>query len=171
MRYRFVMLAILMACSSHNSSTANSDGAGGGSGSGGSGAACTSDTMCAEPTPYCDTQIDQCVECLSDTNCGANRTCNTTTHACVQCGSDSQCGGQTPYCSPAGECVQCTADGNCGSDDVCNQTSFMCVPKCGSNADCKGVERGVCDTTDMECVQCLTGSDCMNALDKVCNAT
>ena len=168
MRTRFVILTILVACSNHNASVPSADSRPAGSGSA---AACTSDTQCAQPTPYCDAPIDQCVQCLSDTNCGPNRTCNMTTHACVQCGSDSQCGGQLPYCSPAGTCVQCTSDGNCMATQVCDQTSFTCVPKCGSNADCPRV-RGVCDTMDDECVECLTGSDCANnALDKVCRTT
>src|ERR1700689_5518794 len=30
---------------------------------------CTTDQNCAQPTPYCDAEDDQCVQCLSDTNC------------------------------------------------------------------------------------------------------
>src|SRR5579859_2353655 len=76
------------------------------------GGACTSDAMCARPTPYCEPTTQVCVECIASPNCGRNLNC-APTHTCVQCLDNSQCGGATPYCSPNYDCVPCLADANC----------------------------------------------------------
>lgn len=135
------------------------------------GPACTTDTSCAQPTPYCDTQIDQCVQCLSDTNCGNNRHCSAS-HTCVQCTSDANCGGQTPYCSPTGACVQCLSQTNCPTNDTCDTTNgYHCVPSCTSDAQCHA-PLPKCDTQDGYCVQCLASTDCTNATTgHVCNTS
>jgi hypothetical protein len=40
--------------------------------------ACTTNTDCAAPTPLCDQQrdVNACVQCIHDKDCGANGSCN-----------------------------------------------------------------------------------------------
>jgi len=161
-----------------------------------SGPPCTSDVQCSQPTPYCDTPANVCVQCLGDPNCNngqnGNRFCNLGSHTCVQCNTSAQCGGQNPYCSAGGSCVQCLAGGNCGQNQKCNLTTFQCVtgcttdPQCSqptaycdtilgycveclSNTNCANPQRPICDTSTNTCVQCQIDTDCKNPQQPRCN--
>jgi hypothetical protein len=76
---------------------------------------CTTNGVCADPRPYCDTARGLCVECQGDANCGSQggQVCDMTTFRCVDCNSDTDCGGGNPYCTPTHQCVECLTDANC----------------------------------------------------------
>lgn len=152
-------ISLAVACHNKSSSQSASDG---------NAPTCSDDTTCAQPLPYCDQSIGECVQCLSDTNCGDNRSCNADSHKCVQCATDSQCGGQLPYCSTDGSCVQCVADGNCPTGDGCDQTNNRCFVKCTTSAMCHD-PTALCDTATSHCVECLANTDCKIALAPVCD--
>ena len=100
---------------------------------------CEDDSLCATPTPRCDTTAKPhaCVACLGPSDCsGAAPSCDVGTHACVPCqpkGPLACADAAHPLCVTAGpltvgSCVQCTpldvslcmggacqADGTCGA--------------------------------------------------------
>ncbi len=52
---------------------------------------CTSDALCAAPTPRCAPEFRACVACLTASDCGAGQAC-TRDYACVPCANGSICG-------------------------------------------------------------------------------
>ena len=120
--------------------------------------ACSNDGTCPPGTPYCDTKLGYCVQCVGDANCGTNRVCSAN-DTCVTCTSDSQCSAPTAHCSAAGACVMCTDTTQCTAGQQCNTNTNKCVAGCGSNGDC-GSAAPICNTAQMYCVDCLQSSDC-----------
>jgi hypothetical protein len=126
--------------------------------------ACTRAMACAAPTPYC--YIDDCVECLTDDNCG-NDNCDPVAHVCVKCVTSGDCMNDRPYCHES-ECVECLESANCGDDSLtCDLRDNRCKPRCVSDDGCSG-SKTICSPSSELCVQCLVNSDC--AADKpYCN--
>ncbi|MBN1612547.1 MAG: hypothetical protein JW940_38310 [Polyangiaceae bacterium] len=120
------------------------------------------DGDCAVPSPYCYTGSHECVECLTDTNCG-NEICASATHTCQQCQSSEDCAGPKPYCLD-GACVECTAAGDCTKPDkTCDPIDHKRVPVCGANGDCTESKRPFCWAAQNVCVECLGDEDCASA--------
>lgn len=124
----------------------------------GAGPPCTGDGMCPPDFPYCDTHAGVCVECVGDANCGSGRFCSMV-EQCVHCLTDTQCSGGMPHCTVGGDCVECIDASHCGSGETCNTSTQRCVAGCGSNGDCRA-PNPVCDTTRMYCVGCVQSTDC-----------
>jgi len=68
---------------------------------------CTSDDDCEDPTPYCDTQSETCVECLEAGHCDDDNEC--TTDSC--------------------------SSGSCNNEDVADDTACTGGNCCGGNCD------------------------------------
>lgn len=83
------------------------------------------------------------VECVSDDNCAGGRSC--VGHQCVDCVSDGQCGAFGVCRDNACQCVECRFGDQCAFDQRCAQNT--CVDFCDAgrvfvsandgNADCK----------------------------------
>ncbi len=105
-------------------------------------AECTPDDLgnCL-PGQLCNAQ-QQCVQCITDTDCGPGTACNTGTGSCYSiinsCESDDDCTGGK-RCAPASnECItpQCEGDAQCQQQDsrsLCDLNTFTCYLP---SADC-----------------------------------
>lgn len=123
----------------------------------GASTACTSDAVCAPPTPYCNPATSVCVECLSDTNCAGTREPHcSATNSCVAlpCAGDAQCASGQP----------CRTNADCGGAGFCDTRTNTCSGSaaCTSNAQCGGTTP-ICDTARSSCVECLSNADCSGA--------
>ena len=123
---------------------------------------CTGDSMCASPTPACDTTKFTCVQCTASNSSACTGTtplCNTTSETCVPCNGDNGDTNSTEPC-PMGS-PTCTLSG----------TGAGACGKCTTNTDCDGHPLGpVCDTTSGACgMGCFQDSDC-NTTTQWCNA-
>ncbi|MGC4122126.1 MAG: MYXO-CTERM sorting domain-containing protein [Myxococcales bacterium] len=130
-------------------------------------------TVCAAPTPNCDTNLGSCAECASNAQCASvsgkpicdavTRTCracteadcdgtwrcNTNSGGCVECLSNDDCSNPRPTCSPTLSCVACTNNGDCtiGANLIC-QTA---PPFNGSCTECAFDDVNYCDSTEPAC--------------------
>jgi hypothetical protein len=90
-------------------------------------ASCTSDAMCMNQTPKCDTSKMYCVQCLASADCAnapLGKICDTQDNRCVQCLLDSDCSamtGRTKCNTQANFCVQCVMTADCPMGQTCNQ--------------------------------------------------
>lgn len=127
----------------------------------------------------CDEADDQCVQCLTDAQCGG-QVCDTESNTCVQCLTDAQCGGDTPICnSETNTCEGCDSDTECSAGTVCHSTGActecnsdaQCggtTPVCNASGTCEGCDNnddciglGVCDESGSGmCVQCNGPAEC-----------
>ncbi len=149
-------------------------------------AGCTSDAMCAAPTPRCDLGSNQCVPCLGPGDCNGpeGKTCMPFAFQCgcitgLECASFSCVQGSCciqKKCA-TGQCGQiddgCGGKLNCGAcpTGICGQTSCIgsvCTP---GSADCPGKERCLFEpgsktyrcSADTEGNTCLYKSDCWSS--------
>ena len=134
---------------------------------------CASNADCVgEATgEVCDTDTNQCVECLVENDCvghASGERCHLTYNVCVECLSGDDC--QTallPLCHlDAGVCVECLSNTDCVGDpdgEVCGAGN-VCggETSCSGPSDCSGNPDGdVCDVDTGDCVECLTEADCV----------
>jgi hypothetical protein len=108
-------------------------------------------SVCDARNPICDTTTNQCVECLTKTDC-------------------TQAG--TTLCEPnSKECVQCLTASDCSANQTCNPQEFECVSVCATNADCaNSSETPVCNPSTKTCVGCVNNSDCTLPASSICSA-
>jgi hypothetical protein len=126
---------------------------------------------CSGSTTHC-VGNGQCVACASDADCPAPaacavKHCNVGTGACEPQPAPKQTAcGSSKMCDGAGMCVECLADSDCGDPGLCkvkscNQSTHTCQPQnAGASVSCGGGKH--CDRG--ECVQCSSGSDCVDQL-------
>ena len=146
---------------------------------------------CSDPTPICNPQTSECVQCLSNDDCNteAGQFCNVSTKTC-EVDICSACVDPYPACAEINgqfSCVQCTQDSDCASG-ACNETTYFCeggtgtapdTCKCTSDADCPTNTQFTlkCDTSvglcyDIEgncdgisaCCDVASGSECISIL-------
>ena len=121
------------------------------------------------------------IGCDSGDACPMGTVCELVAGVCVPCLAASDCSGATPVCDVAShKCVGCLADGDCMPGNVCHAqmcaagcsashpacpngqacslTSGACVG-CVTDADCKSASTPRCDTTQNQCVSCLSTND------------
>ncbi len=122
--------------------------------------ACTVDTDCSAPTPYCDPQSYVCVACQKDTDCkdSAKPQCNG--GACVSCRC-AQTNKEKPICIKNSDdsvtCVACLKSSDCGAPTpTCNTKTNVCEAACKLDSDCPSPQ--FCDGG--QCVDCKTRNDC-----------
>jgi hypothetical protein len=84
---------------------------------GDAGKSCASSDDCTRPAVHCHPARHECVECLSNRNCGFGLVCDVASGVCAGCASDGDCPVETPYCA-SGACVECRTDANCGNQGV-----------------------------------------------------
>ncbi|QQR88925.1 MAG: hypothetical protein IPJ88_11925 [Myxococcales bacterium] len=97
--------------------------------------------FCEDPQPYCNTDLKQCVSCLSSTE------------HCLAA--------EASFCSDAGSCTGCTQDTDCAhieNKGVCDTTTNTCIA-CDSNDDCTDPQSPLCLVSSGTCVQCFVGQD------------
>ncbi|MFE8603109.1 hypothetical protein [Archangium violaceum] len=118
-------------------------------------ASCEGGAACPSLVPHCEDSSRKCVECLEDTDCGADETClynicNLTEG--TQCVRPSDCLGYDRCDEASGRCVGCDSNSDCTDGARCIRA--VCVP-CTADAHCGG------DTVcrDAKCVP-LEASDC-----------
>ena len=135
---------------------------------------CLTDTDCG-PNSSC--QEGQCVYgCQGDADCTTAEYphCDTDIRQCVQCVSNDQCNGTAPYCDVNGYrdvCVPCLEDIHCNSTILpkCDVDQHTCV-QCLTNIDCltKGLTLPYCNVAQHICQECLVDSDCDGDAHKAC---
>ena len=139
---------------------AGPSGDGGPGGDGGpSGDTCTTTADCASRVNFqvCDVTTRTCVECLTDSQCPSGETCehDDTCHGTQACTSDNSC-------NNASSCVMGGADGG-----VCMVTPGQCE----STQDCITQLLKFCNTSTLQCVQCLTAGDCSSTGAATCSSS
>ena len=146
-----------------STSASGGSGSGGDSGSGGSGggtteAECMSRGDCDEDE-YCDPFLDECVECLYDSQCANGQQCHR--QACepiVDCGNSLDCPDDQVCDTTRARCVECSTDEDCGDDAACENSLCVPIESCNNSLDCSGSL--VCDTSRDRCVRCVSSNDC-----------
>lgn len=134
---------------------------------------CTRDSDCGPERPLCDTNENRCVTCLGAErgSCtGATPACDDQTQECVECsqGQTEACTGTRPQCeADLHRCVECLRNEDCSSPARPRCADYACAG-CRSNADCRDSQATVCDLSG-ECVQCVQQSDCTSQED--CDAS
>lgn len=145
---------------------------------------CETTGECVAPTPYFNSTLGKCVQCLNNTQCG-NGSCNTATGVC-EGDVCATCVDPYPACALVGGdyyCVQCTDDSYCGTGGTCNLETYSCeggtvIPgdACESDADCDpgitgfdlacDVDSGLCYDKGGACddvtAYCVGGYDCLS---------
>lgn len=159
--------------------------AGGSGGSGGSGGTsdggtggnsitidCNEDADCENASMVCDPLLEQCVECLFDSDCDTGERCEA--RACVDsvnCSSSTDCidvEGAEACDTTQGHCVQCVYAGDCPGTADC--IAHKCRPylPCSNSLDCP--DQQVCNTSTFRCVQCVSDNDCDDGLSCAANS-
>ena len=84
---------------------------------------------CSGAMPFCDETINQCVECLADTDCDDGDYCNwVETCGSGSCqGGSNPCSGNTPACDETSDTCVCQTDANCSDGLACTGTE-TCDP-------------------------------------------
>lgn len=131
------------------------------------------------PTLVCSPQHTCVPGCTENSQCqapfGQARVCDTTTNQCVQCVTNTDCAaggdaGRPTLCTAQHTCtLGCNADDDCAQNPTrrhCDTATSLCV-QCASSADC-GQQAPYCFTDTGSCVACLTDANCANA-GGVCN--
>lgn len=123
---------------------------------------CRSDNDCTAHGLLCDPLTEVCVECLSDSHCGALEHCrDRRCEGFTPCASSLDCASApgAPICDEAlSECVECVFADDCTAPATC--TNNTCVPytPCLSSRDCPHGE--VCDEARNRCAACVFDNDC-----------
>ncbi len=124
--------------------------------------ACTTDADCRGATPVCDQLAHQCVQCLFDTQCGADAQCNGKLCVAVTaCNSSLDCVHvpAATICDPVKRtCVQCVAPTDCTGTADCIQNHCVPYDPCKTSLDCPAGK--VCASLLGRCVECETDLDC-----------
>ncbi|GAB4295233.1 MAG: hypothetical protein Kow0090_10090 [Myxococcota bacterium] len=102
---------------------------------------CITDSDCQPPTKYCDIDTKTCMQCYTNSDCGANEYCNSTSHRChcdfLTCAG--ACCGKGETCYNAACCLPDCAGKQCG-DDKCGGE----CGKCAENEICDGAQQCKC---------------------------
>ena len=118
---------------------------------------CATTGACQAPTPI--KMVDgTCVECTSDSNCGASTVgpkCDLSTHKCAASSATNQCSAcVAPYpgcvqINGTWSCVECTTDADCAAKNAgkCNSTTYTCA---GTVSGGTGPTSGTCKA-DTDC--------------------
>lgn len=85
---------------------------------------------------------------------------------CVECDSDTDCGAAKPACVQ-NTCVACRVDEQCPEDKVCQTAAYRCTEPCIENAQCTDKNRKLCDVERGWCVPCLLPADCAD--NRICD--
>jgi hypothetical protein len=93
--------------------------------------ACAGPEGCADPRrPLCDVATGSCVECNTREQCAEpQRPACTPEHDCVECLTDDDCGAAEPACLANRRCGQCSRDSHCQAEQRCDLLSARCVPR------------------------------------------
>jgi hypothetical protein len=124
---------------------------------------CVDDATCRdEAKSHCDPVVNECVACLTSSQCtgrDASR-CNAL-HQCVPCTDSTQCESDAPVCNSAGRCVACIDDSTCiPGVSVCDIPSGNCVG-CSGNGDCaQDPTLARCDVPNHACAACQSSTQC-----------
>lgn len=127
---------------------------------------CTDDTDCPG-ADTCDTTTGECVECLTNDDCGTDETCIegecdagcTTDEDCplfFACGEDGLC--TETGCTTQRECILFTGR----ADAECDEASGQCRIPCEENAECG--ELNVCQDGTCVFLGCDTDVECRSYL-------
>jgi len=109
--------------------------------------ACHQNSDCGAAGQIC--QFGQCVDCLTNTQCG-QLVCQS--GKCVACTKSSDCSAGN-VCSVAGRCVQCVSNSDCAVNQQCVTNS--CFNQCSNDTMCPG---GYC--VSGVCAACRNNADC-----------
>lgn len=122
---------------------------------------------CPSATPRC-VGMGQCVECMSDNDCGDPGTClmkycNPVSQTCQPKPAPSSAACSGGHCDGAGKCVECSAASEC-QDKAC-QTKSCSGGRCQwtpvaagrTSPSCSGSQ--VCSASQ-QCVECVDASQC-----------
>ncbi len=109
-------------------------------------------------TPICDTETNQCVECIEDEDCTDPDKPWCIDNACKQCKTDADCVDNSPKekCdTDRNRCVECISDGDCAPGEICVRN--RCAESCEDDEDCEVgqvCQAGVCLES------CVSDGDC-----------
>ncbi len=125
---------------------------------------CVTSSQCVGPDFHvCDSALNQCVQCGVDGDCRAGFRCEPTTHRCLpSCFDGGVCPMGFVFCKQTtGACVECADTASCAGSragPVCDPSAGVCA-QCASDGDCSN-ERPECDRATGRCVECLSAKDC-----------
>lgn len=135
---------------------------------------CTSENKdaCTPDKPVCHSELEQCVECETDTDCAAGApVCDPVSHTCGGCTTDADCAPypETPYCETQGpnqgKCEPCLEHGHCAvTTPICDETTepiYDCR-LCATDQECaeRDPNTPTCILTGDQIGQCCGGADC-----------
>ena len=94
--------------------------------------------------------------------------CDPASLDCVQCIDDSHCPADKPFCSSEGTCVQCTQHDHCSDTNnaQCDPDSHACVP-CDDDSHCEHLDLNVCSSGT--CLQCDASNEASACPSGVCD--
>ncbi len=127
-------------------------------------------TVCASPTPLCDSTLTKCVQCSSSTDCTGGQICSN--NACVT--PAQVCIPNQITCKTANTKSVCNSAGTAVTDTVCTAPNDKCAAgvgcvECNINADCASgnCQNNVCVAP--ACVQCpYPRTDCNWVFKNLC---
>ncbi|MBV70717.1 MAG: hypothetical protein CMH52_05140 [Myxococcales bacterium] len=124
---------------------------------------CRENADCPVETPVCN-GLGQCTECPNLTTRLAYDNMDATLYTCAE-------NGESPICSDDGICLPCTIDRECqdrpGQHDVCVDGRCQDCRLDDGDSGCTDPTRPVCNPNGLECVQCISDTDCAD--DMTCN--
>lgn len=122
---------------------------------------CLTDANCTQDTaPICNTETNQCVACLSSTDCGAPTPfCDTTDNTCVGCVGEADCTGNLDACV-TNACVACDDRADCVDDVGLPACVGNACRQCDVNTDCGSSATPRCDLASSTCAACTADADC-----------
>src|SRR5690606_39097717 len=106
------------------------------------------------PTPFCDPEANQCVQCLDHADCTDNAHPRCDAGVCKPCTDDSHCtSSDAPACdTKTGRCVECLTEAHC-DDHVCDPATKTCT-------DLPAHELHACESCQYD-AQCQVGQVCV----------
>lgn len=121
---------------------------------------CTGDAQCTSIGKHCDTSIQQCVDCLLNTDCTSPTICldgSCVDPSATMCATDSACAAPNTVCE-SGQCVPgCHRVGSpvlCGLGEFCDSNSGRCAP---GQVTCMNDQACTPPATICESSQCIPG--------------
>jgi formylglycine-generating enzyme required for sulfatase activity len=123
---------------------------------------CERDRDCPMELPKCDPDKGDngtCVQCLTNSHCGANQKCSAENECRDSCTSNAQC--TFGVCDVPNEiCVDCLDKMHCPLGEICD--AKQCVIGCEEDRDCPTLTPS-CDPNagpNGTCYQCQSNADC-----------
>ena len=134
---------------------------------------CTANNHCIRftATPVCNLSGGTCVQCVNHSDCPTEAASKCSFNTCIPCTENDHCSrfSSAPFCSnpSGGTCVQCVSDSDCPTTAAARCLSNTCTT-CTLNSQCTHLApNSLCNTTNGECVECLSISDCTGG--KICS--